>query len=127
MRSSGALRAAGGRLGALPRFRFADWVARLAFTSDLRERTVAIRGLVLATLPRGRGDTCLRLRLGGPVGRPASGRFALIGGTGAARRLAVRGRFRHHFTGTELRLRGRVRSRARPPRPLPLRCARLAR
>ena len=112
------------RGGGLRPLRRARWVARLDLTADLRNRAVTIRGTALATLARGRGLACVRLivkRRGDGVPR---GRLRILGGTGAAARLAARARFRVHAGGGTLRLRGRVRSRARPARLPPPGCGR---
>ena len=112
------------RGGGLRPLRRARWVARLDLTADLRNRAVTLRGTALATLARGRGLACVRLtveRRGDGVPR---GRLRILGGTGAAARLAARARFRVHAVGGALRLRGRVRSRARPARLPPPGCGR---
>ena len=104
--------------------RRARWVARLDLEADLRNRAVTLRGTALATLARGRGLACVRLtvvRRGDGVPR---GRLRILGGTGAAARLAARARFRVHAVDGALRLRGRVRTRTRPPRLPPPGCGR---
>ncbi len=81
---------------------------------------MTIRGPV-GRIRRVPADGRLVVRMAGSAG---SGGPRILGGTGAAARLAARARFRVHAAGGALRLRGRVRTRARPARLPPPGCGR---
>lgn len=127
LRSRGRLIASRRGLGALRRFRKSSWVTRVNLSANRRTGRATLRGLALATFPRGRGRACVRLFMTSSDGGAPTGRLTVRGGTGAAARLAGRARFSLRFQGDVARLQGRIRSRNRRPRPLPPACARLAR
>jgi hypothetical protein len=71
----------------------AAWAGTLdaALDSARNTRTVSMR--TTATLPKRRGKVCLRIRLTDTLGARPSGSFKVVGGTGAARRTSISGRF----------------------------------
>ena len=125
VRATGRLVARGRRLGVLRRFRHARWIARLNLSANLRTLSVTMRGLALATLTRGRGQGCLRIAITARAGRRPTGVLKILGGNGAASRLAGRAKFRYRLGDDAVRLRGRIRIRTRVPSPLPAACSRL--
>ena len=112
----------------LRRFLDAPWRTRVSAARDRRTKSLRVTALALAR-PRGdrRSAACLRVRIAVRRGRQPSVRFALLGGSGSAARLRVRGtaRFRLERNGSATLL-GRLRAARGARRALPARCRRLA-
>jgi hypothetical protein len=121
----GRLDAPGRRLGTLRRFRTARWVARIALAADVRRRAASLHGVALAVFPgAGSGRACVSVAMARHGDGPALGRFSVLGGTGAAARLAGGGTFDYRIRGATPTLRGRIAVRTGRPRPLPVACRR---
>lgn len=107
----------------------ATWRGKLDGSIDTKTGARRADILALATLPRRRGQrragrACLRIAIRGATGRDATGTFTLLGGTGAAGRLALNGTFAYG-TGRLGSVAGTARVRTRAPRALPASCAAL--
>ena len=94
VRARGRLVAPRRGLGPLRPFRRSTWVARLRLSADPRTARARLSGLALATFTGRSGRACLRITMATRTRGAPTGTLKVIGGTGAAARLAGGGRFR---------------------------------
>ena len=127
VRARGRLIAPRRGLGPLRPFRRSTWVARLRLSADPRTARARLSGLALATFTGRSGRACLRITMATRTRGAPTGTLKVIGGTGAAARLAGGGRFRLVLRNGTPRLDGRLDVTVGKPRPLPRRCSRLRR
>ena len=125
VRARGRLIAPRRGLGPLRPFRRSTWVARLRLSADPRTGVARLSGLALATFTGRSGRACLRITMTTRARGAPTGTLKVIGGTGAAARLAGGGRFRFALRNGTPRLDGRLDATVGKPRPLPRRCSRL--
>jgi hypothetical protein len=109
----------------LKAFLTSSWLTEVSSTLRRKDEVVTTRGLAVATFEDAVGAACVRYSISAEDGR-GKGRMRLLGGTGAAEKLAASARFSARGRLTDLRLRGTITARKSSPRNLPASCANLS-